>query len=231
MRLLLTRPEDELIKTKKKLEDKGHSVILSPVLEIRYSSILLKNNQSALAITSKNAIKALQVLPDFTKQLFRPIFCVGDATADFARKAGFKTVFSAAGRVDDLVRLIFFHNPPLITYVCGCERRGNLEGKLRAGGIQTDVVEGYRADFANCLSSDAEKALREGRVDGILFYSARSAKAYLTLTKKHQISHLTNLLTYFCLAKSVAKVFDGDNKKHIVVASHPDEESLLQLLV
>ena len=84
----------------------GHDPVVLPVIATRPLAFGLDDFADArgLAVTSQAAIAALE--PVLSLLCDMPVYAVGDATAKAAREAGFKTVYSAAGKVGDLVDLI-----------------------------------------------------------------------------------------------------------------------------
>lgn len=231
MRLLMTRPEPDASLSAERLQALGHTVIVSPVLEIIFSpEALLWCSGVDLVVTSRNGMRALADLGDDAMRSDAAIFTVGDATAALAKEAGFLRVFSASGTVDDLVRLITTKNPAQLLYICGRERKGDLEGKLRACGISVDLAERYHANFASQFSAQAISALKEQSIDGVLFYSTRSAEAFNQLMERQLISYSTKQMVYFCLAKTVSYVFDNDMSVHTIVSGSPDEQSLFDAI-
>lgn len=231
MRLLMTRPEPDASLSAERLRALGHTVIVSPVLEIIFShEALLWCSGVDFVVTSRNGMRALVDLGDDAMRSDAAIFTVGDATAALAKEAGFLRVFSASGAVDDLVRLIEAENPARLLYICGRERKGNLEEKLRACGISVDLAERYHANFASQFSAQAISAFEDQSIDGVVFYSTRSAEAFNHLMKQQLISYSTKQMTYFCLAKAALCVFDSDVRMSAIVAGRPDEQSLFDAI-
>lgn len=231
MRLLITRPEPDASLSSARLEALGHDVLIDPVLVTHFDPGPLNYLPGdAIVITSKNGLRAL--LPLCHGPIFHetPLFTVGDATASLARDSGFQKVYSASGNVDNLVTLISGFPKTRLHYICGKDRRGGLENKLRTLGWQVEVAERYHTDFSNELKIETISALTSQNLDGILLYSQRSALSLQRLIAHHNISYLTNIITYFCLAKSITTVFDTDKGVRLVIADTPTEQSLFAAL-
>jgi uroporphyrinogen-III synthase len=91
----------------------GHEPVVQPLIETRLVPVASDAlvDAGALAFTSQSAIDAAVsqgLVPALTDL---PVFAVGDATADAARRAGFQRVQSAAGSVSDLATLILASPP------------------------------------------------------------------------------------------------------------------------
>ncbi|MEM8797652.1 MAG: uroporphyrinogen-III synthase [Pseudomonadota bacterium] len=231
MRLLVTRPQPEAAKSAAALEDLGHDVLVDPVLEVSYSSQSIDFPlETSIAVTSGNGVRALTKLTTTAQERRIPVYAVGDKTADLAKEAGFETVESASGTVDDLVRLLGEVQPAAIVYVCGRDRKGRLEDKLAERGIRVTVAERYQADKSKGLRSETVEALSKGTIDGILLYSQRSAEIFLEHLKSENISHSTKLVRHFCLAPSIATLLSASDKDEVFVAARPEEHALFELL-
>jgi len=212
MRLLITRPEPDASLSAERLRALGHEVLVEPVLETVFSNKPLGDvDDASLVVTSRNGVRALISLSTREMRETALLYAVGDATAKLALDAGFKKVKSASGDVEQLVALI--GSPSLerlnrLIYVCGRDRKGQLENKLEASGWKVDVCERYHTDIVEALSADALNAISEKQIDAVLLYSGRTAEAFKQLVSGANISQITNLFVFFCLAKSIKSVFD-----------------------
>ena len=126
---------------------------------------------AALAFTSANGVAAFAALtPDRT----RPVFTVGDATAQAARTAGFARVQSAGGDLDRLADLLIAQGPgigPLL--VPGAlEPAGDLPALLR-GRVEARALPLYEAVGTAAAAPAA--------FDAVLVHSARAARALAAL--------------------------------------------------
>ncbi|MBA4784006.1 MAG: uroporphyrinogen-III synthase [Rhizobiales bacterium] len=229
MHLLMTRPEPDSTLSAEKLRAKGYSVLINPVLETQFSKEPVPWRRGAdFVVTSRNGMRALNALASDEMRREARLFSVGDATADLAEAAGFTMVLSASGAVEDLVDTVLEEQPARLVYVCGRDRKGNLETRLRANGIVVDMAERYRAEFARTFQPAAISAFQVGALDGVLLYSRRTAEAFASLMEHHSLSYSTKKIAFFCLAKTVASVFDGVAGIDLCVAERSDERSLFE---
>jgi len=163
----------------------------------------------------------------------KTLYTVGDATAALARDVGFKHIRSAAGTVDHLVDLI---GPAVadaskqLTYVCGRDRKGGLESKLRTKGWQVNVAIRYHSNRADYFSPDILTAIESQTIDAVLLYSNRTAEAFKAFIEQHKLSQPANLIKLFCLAKSIESVFDRSGKIQLIVVEKPNEQSMFEAL-
>jgi uroporphyrinogen-III synthase len=190
MRILVTRPREDAGRLAALLEARGHEVVIEPLMSIEPvpGAALDLASVQAVLFTSANGARA------FASQSPRRdlrVFAVGDATAETARALGFADVESAGGDVGDLVRLVRDRARPedgALLHAAGSAVAGDLSGQLGAAGFDVRRVALYRAEPIGALSSGTVAALREGRVDLVLFFSPRTARTFVSLAKSAGIA-------------------------------------------
>ncbi len=150
LRVLVTRPRGEAELFAVALAMRGHDAILAPLIEIALIedvSVDLSGVQGVL-FTSANGVRAFaHAVPD--RGL--PAFCVGNATANAARAAGFAKVESASGDVETLAALVRERLKPAdgaLVHAAGTVVAGDLGGSLEAAGFEVCRVRLYRAEIA-----------------------------------------------------------------------------------
>jgi uroporphyrinogen-III synthase len=185
MRILVTRPRDDAGRLADRLEARGHDVLIEPLFTIEpaLDAPLDLDGVQALLMTSANGARA------FAQQSPRRdlrVFAVGDATAETARALGFAEVESAGGDVGDLARLVRDRARPAdgaLLHAAGSAVAGDLAGQLGADGFEMRRAVLYRAEPVDALSAGTVAALRDGRVDVVLFFSPRTARTFVSLAK------------------------------------------------
>jgi len=234
MRLIVTRPEAEAMRTAHVLIRLGHEAIVSPMLDI----VLLPEAwisdapfQAVLA-TSGNAVRAMQARPVRPFHAGTPLLAVGDQTALEAKRAGFNAR-SAGGALDDLARLVEAELDPdagPLLYAAGEERACDLAARLTKAGFEVETAILYRAEPRPLLARVAESALRENEADGVLFYSRRSAASFAAALEAAGLAPLGERVVCFCLSSGVAEPVAAITKGRILVAERPDQISLFSLV-
>lgn len=221
MKLLVTRPEPGASATATRLRHLGHNVTLLPCLTITPITAHLPPNPAALIITSGHAIPAL---PAHYHQT--PVFCVGDATAAKLRLAGFSRVESANGDAQALTRLVITRNIPGLHLLATGERLGlSLAAALRLAGIQVLRRKVYKVSKLSVLPEAMHAALDSGYFDGVMFYSAETARAFLRLNPPG-----TQRLHAYALSPTIEKRLQELPWNTIHIASAPTEADLMALL-
>jgi len=221
VRILVTRPEPGASATANRLVAMGHEPALAPCLEIVSLPVHLPETVGALIVTSAQAISPL---PEVWRGV--PMFCVGDATANRARAAGFSRVESAAGDAGDLLRLVCARRLPGTHLLAAGERQGMaLARQLHAAGIAVLRRKVYAARPMRSLPPDIEADLAAKKISAALFYSAETARAFVRLRPRN-----TATITAYALSHAVAAGLDGLPWVAIRVAVAPTEADLMALL-
>jgi uroporphyrinogen-III synthase len=233
VRLLLTRPEPDAQRTAAALRERGHTVIVAPLMRIEvladaeigggpWAAILITSANAAHAIVAHRRKKALASLP---------VFAVGERSAQAMREAGFADVSSADGGVGDLARLVGERMTAgsSLLYLAGAERAGDLAAKLgtRSLAVQTTVV--YRAVAVDELPPAATDALSQN-IEGVLHYSHRTAETYVKAARGSGMLESALKPIQFCLSAQIAEPLAQAGAGTIHVAPRPVEAALIDLL-
>jgi uroporphyrinogen-III synthase len=233
MRLLVTRPEPDNERTAAALRALGHEILIDPLLRIEAlaDADLGPAPWSAVLLTSANAARAAAVHPRRSELVALPALTVGFACARAARDAGFAEVFTADGDGNDLARLAaqYLAGSRLsLLYLAGEERARDLAAELAAHGLSVRTVTTYRAAKATSFAAAVRSALMQGRIDGVLHFSQRSAEAYLDCGR--DLIEAALAPTHYCLSARVAGPLKAAGAARIRLASRPDEARLLALI-
>jgi uroporphyrinogen-III synthase len=234
VRLLLTRPEPDNERTALQLRQRGHDVLIAPLLQIKPLQTKLADGPwAAVVITSINAPRVMASHPQFERFKKLPVFAVGDRSAQAARTAGFNDVISAEGDAHDLVRLISARLPhtdlPLL-YLAGEDRAADIAAELAPEGLVLHTVPIYRAVTSTSFPADAHAALAGGTIGGVLHFSRRTVETYLDCAAAGDL--LTGALApaHYCLSQQVAEPLAAAGARKVKLAPRPNEAALLDLL-
>jgi uroporphyrinogen-III synthase len=233
VRLLVTRPEPDSARTAAKLRERGHEVLIAPLLRVEIlAGDLPAGAWCAVVMTSANAARAVKRHRRVAELLQLPAFVVGRRTAEAARAAGFAEVTSADGNEQDLARLIGTRlrgsAAPLL-YLAGEDRQGNLADDVVTYGLRVSTIEVYRVVKASRFPSAAEQALTARLLDGVLHYSGRSAQAYVDCATVAGILDRALVPFHCCLSAQVAEPVLKAGAADVRIAAKPEEAALLEL--
>jgi uroporphyrinogen-III synthase len=233
MRLLVTRPEPDNARTAAALRVRGHEVMLAPLLHIEAvaDADLGAPPWAAILLSSANGARAIAAHARRAELSGLPVLAVGRSSAEAARAAGFADVVSADGDGRDLARLaaarLSGSHQPLL-YLAGEDRARDLVGELAAHGLTVRTVVIYRAASVSAFPQGVRAALEQGRIDGVLHFSRRSADTYVACAGEFLLLALAPV--HYCLSAGVAEPLKRAGAKRIRVAAQPEEASLLALV-
>ena len=243
MRLLVTRPEADAGKLMAELAKSGHEVVLAPLMDIEFREAAeLPSSGSgqdwqAILITSANGVRALAARAEASAMKAVPVFTVGRASAEAAQAAGFKIVRSADGDVGALVRLVCAELTPEagpLLHVAGSVTAGDLQAMLGVKGFEVHRAVLYEASPAKVLPDTAHAALAARDIDGVLLYSPRTARLFMSLVKAAGLDGALAGIDAFCLSDAVANELGGglenDAFRGVHVAVRPEQAALIELV-
>lgn len=173
--LLLTRPEPASARFAAEVEARFGpvgNVVVSPLMEIVPLAAMLDPAPGDLfAVTSEQGARRLA---DLIVPAGRRAVCVGGRTAAVARALGFDAE-EAGVDVEALGAALLAARPSgTVWHVSGRHRRGDLAGRLRAGGLRAETVTVYD-QRAVPLSDEARAALARPGVVLAPVFSPRTA--------------------------------------------------------
>lgn len=229
MRFLVTRPLDDAEATALHLAPRGIKVLIEPLIDIQFldGPALNLNGVQALLITSANGIRAFCARDD-RRDL--PVMAVGDASAHWARRAGFSHVETASGDVDALADMVIRTLDPkegVLLHPAGSKVAGDLAGLLEDEGFTYRREVLYEAKRADTFSEMAEAQFKTGGLDGVMLYSPRTAKTLVDIVNRMGLAEACREITAFCLSDNVATEIKGLEWRSVVVADRPEQPALM----
>jgi uroporphyrinogen-III synthase len=158
------------------------------------------------------------------------VFCVGDGTAEAARAAGFGRVVSAAGDLDDLVRLIVAERATLEGVVLrpGAARpAGDFVGRLAREGVPGRSAVVYATSPAPLRGELLRIWRRPDDLAATLLYSRRAAQRLADLC----ISLRPPPGVAICISQAAAEPLRGLGFARCVAAARPTEAAMIACVV
>jgi len=231
MRLLVTRPEPDAALQAELLKERGHDVIVSPLLNIEFLRPPLDLYRTqALIATSRNALRALDRLSQRNAALRLPLLAVGSGTAEMARSMGFDDVLEGPGTGEGLAQVIADRLNPdhgALIHLAGETLAYDLSLALERFGFDIAAPVLYRSVPAKSLTGEAADALSSGSLDGVILMSPRTAQIFARINRNNA-ADLASLYC-FCISPVVATNVEGFGLK-LRVAATPSQEELLALI-
>jgi len=220
--ILITRPQPQASRLARQIRglDWTGRVYVAPVLgPVFYPLRLPDTHFRAVILTSETAVLAAKRLSGLPKLAF----CVGDRTAQAARRAGFSAT-SAMGDATDLLAAILQSVTvgPLL-YLHGREMRGTLVDDLISAGIETFSAVTY-AQNPRPLTAASVALIRHAGPVILPIFSPRSAAV---LAGEWQAAGAKAAPYVVALSQAVAAAAAPFKPAHITIAARPDGDSLL----
>ena len=229
MHILLTRPLDDCKELILRFKSLGHKVSHLPVIKIQnvnYGKVNF-DEFSGIIFTSANAVKNLTT-SSINKQI--NCFCVGSSTEKVAKQNGFQNIFCADGNVNNLKEVIlqnFDQKNCSLLYVSGEIISSNLDKDLISEGYKVKRIINYSTVPIEQVSDEFIIDLKLSIPDIVYVYSENSARNYLNLLKKYNLSDYWMDTNLMCLGEKTSSVLNEIKWKKIFIFSPGEEEFLL----
>lgn len=236
MRLIVTRPTEDLAPLKAKLEAMGHAVLAAPMLAIAFTGAPVPQKPyQAVLVTSANGARAIACHREGKRIAAAGAITVGPASAQTARAAGFARVEAAAGGdVGGVIAHVIATRSPAqgpLLYASGEVTAGALEETLGRAGFAVDRVILYAAQPVAALGDDVAAAIRTAAAHGVLLYSPRTAAVWAGLLAAADLTDAAQGLRHFCISANAASALRGALPHvPVSVASSPTEQAMLALV-
>ena len=229
MHILLTRPLDDCKDLILRFKSLGHKVSHLPVIKIENVNHDKVNFDEfdGIIFTSANAIKNLNT-SNINKQI--NCFCVGSSTEKVAKQNGFQNIFCADGNVNNLKEVIlqnFDQKKGNLLYVSGEIISSNLDKDLISEGYKVKRIINYSVAPIEEVSDEFIRDLKSSIPDMVYVYSENSARNYLNLLKKYNLSDYWMDTNLMCLGEKTSSVLNEIKWKKIFLFNSGEEEFLL----
>ncbi len=239
MAVLVTRPQPDDEATASSLRARGFEVLKAPML--RFEPVPFRDESEAdygaVIVTSANALRGIGSQLAGGPLLKLPLFAVGEHSAEAARRAGFENVISAGGDAGSLRDLVLTSvkakqlkkNSPLL-YLAGAELARDLAGELGERGFTVVTHTTYRMAAVAGLPRETSDAFAANRIEAVLHYSRRSARAFLEAARATGVEISALSIPQCCISEAVASVVRDAGATQVMVAASPDENALFGAL-
>ena len=229
MHILLTRPLEDCKDLILRFKSLGHKVSHLPVIKIENVNHDKVNFDEfdGIIFTSANAIKNLNT-SNINKQI--NCFCVGSYTEKMAKENGFQNIFCADGNVNNLKEVIlqnFDQKKGNLLYVSGEIISSNLDKDLISEGYKVKRIINYSVTPIEEASDEFIRDLKSSIPDMVYVYSENSARNYLNLLKKYNLSDYWMDTNLMCLGEKTSSVLNEIKWKKIFLFNSGEEEFLL----
>ena len=228
--VLVTRPEPGASATAARLQAIGFEPRVAPLLTITPLPAPLppETGLRAIVVASQHAVPPLP--PSY---FGLPLFAVGDATGEVARRHGFVDVFSADGDAAALAALVQRCVKPgglPLLLAAGLGQGHHLAGLFTVAGFTVDRREVYAATPVAALPEAARVMIGGYRHGRVLLFSRETALCLSRLAVETNLSAGFATLDLAAISRPVAEAVGDLPWRSIRVAMTPTETAVLALL-
>jgi uroporphyrinogen-III synthase len=231
MTILITRPQPDAMRLAKRLQEKGYSTLMNPLLRVDFINVQLNlKGVQAILTTSINGIRAMAHTIRERDQL---LYTVGPGSANEAKSLGFKNVKYASGNTDTLIQRIQNDLSPTkgkLIYVCGDVVGSDIVERLVIDGFGVEKYMIYHMQEATKFSETTLLALKAAEISLTLFFSPRTVDVFIRLLLQASLGHLCKTITALCLSSAVVDRLKCIDWKAVKVADRPSQTALLTLI-
>jgi len=239
MAVLVTRPHPDDEVTAGALRARGFEVLQAPML--RFEPVPFHDDADerygAIIVTSANALRAIAPHLGDSRLLKLPLFAVGEHTASAARDAGFGEVLTAKGDAAVLRDLVLasiktkqLKKGATLLYLAGADLARDLAGELGEKGFTVVTHTTYRMIPASSLPREICDAFVANRIEAVLHYSRRSARAFLDAARSGGVEISALALPQCCISSAVASILRDAGATQVTAAAQADENALFEAL-
>jgi uroporphyrinogen-III synthase len=232
MRMLVTRPEPDAQASIDRLGALGIEAVAAPLLRRTTLDFHLPATSgfAALAVTSTNALRALEDRSVVADLHHLPVYAVGDRTAHEARELGFVEVFSAGGTLERLATMLALAGiKGPVLYPAGKHLSGDLAHALAPHGIMVVKATVYDMIAESDFPDGTMAALESGDLAAVLLYSRRTAEIFCQIVGEKLAEANKRDLVLLCLSENVAQPLVEKHFTRVHLADRPDEEAMMSL--
>jgi uroporphyrinogen-III synthase len=239
MAILVTRPHPDDEATAAGLRARGFEVLLAPMLRFQPVAFPVDTDAryDAVIVTSANALRGIESHLAGQCLLKLPLFAVGEHSAAAGRRVGFSKVISANGDAASLrdcvlasVKAKELKKAGTLLYLAGADLAHNLGGELGEHGFSVVTQTTYRMMPVSSLPREAGDAFVAHRIDAVLHYSRRSARAFLEAARTAGVEISALAIPQCCISEAVASVVRDAGATQVMVARSPHENALFEVL-
>lgn len=233
-RVLVTRPAVFARQMEQELVSAGYTPVFESFLDYEKLFNPAPDIQGRFVVAITSQMAAMTVAQDkdlYADFLSAPCFCVGVKTARMAELAGFVSPITGEGSGLALARLMTKTLPKqTVLHICGADTDPTFADSLTDVGFDYQGWPVYKAHQITTLSNTLKNRIASGGIDAVLFYSKRSAQAFVNAVVSSGLSAKLNKILAFALSPEVADPIACFPWKKLAIACRPDQTALVECL-
>ena len=201
MYLITTRPIKDALNDCRILNKRSVNAVASPSMKIKKENPHINFNFDGIFLTSRHAAHIVKELKD--KNI--PIFCVGSSTAKIARSFGATNLIIGNSDALHLISLIkgVLKKGSNVLWPSNNQKNDLIEKKFKQNNFHLFKKTFYRASSLNTIDDDTLNLIKNNKVSVILFFSLISAKMWIKLIKKSNLTKSLYKINYVVINNSI----------------------------
>lgn len=243
MRIWVTRPDPDGETFAELLRQKGHEVVVEPLMVVHWLSPKLQILLDAplLVATSRNAIRGLSkvdVSAEERSQIARrKLVVVGAGTAEEARAFGFEDLVVGPGTASELPRVIAAlmadpsaPQPGNVIILRGRNVAFDLAKALGEQGVGAQEVVLYATQATDAPSERLAREIAAGDVNGVVLFSPKTAAVYVERLTAKRLASSASRIRHYCLSAAVAAELAGLEGVEPIVSAKPNVKDIIEVI-
>lgn len=227
--VIVTRAQPGADQTAARLVSIGLRPLLAPVMSVTPDATVSLPDLTSISGVVFTSANGVRVFADRSENRAQTAWCVGPATAEAARHAGFFIVQESAGNARDLAAFIANRTAPTdhpLLHVANAAAKGDLKAALEAARFNVTFCPLYKMMRAAALPEATIKALKSEEPTIVLAHSEKGADAFVDLCGKLPTAHLTGVAISARAAHPLRQI----GLKDLHIADAPNEDGLFNSL-
>ncbi len=231
-KVIITRAEPGHSQTLEHVRALGLTAMSAPMLDLVARDVPLPDftEYGALLFTSANGVRFFAERVNIAGICDLGAYCVGPATLEAAKHAGFEDCQNADGDAEDLAALIAEHRTPShgkLLHIANQAAAGHMAQTLRTRGFGVDFLPLYAAHAARTPLQSVRETLAASAPALVLVHSAKAAEAFKALYElPRETPHML-----VAVSEKAARPLAGAGFASTIIAERPNETTLMAALL
>ncbi len=235
MKLLITRPYEDSLETKKLIEaETEHQVSIYPLIDIKIleKEINLKPTENII-ITSANGLNALKQNDNSVNY---NLYLVGKSSLNKAKDFGYDNLHYSQTSLknsnsENLAEYIIQNSEKgdEFIHITSKNVKGDLQKLLESEKRVYNKLELYDV-VENDFDEQIIESLKNHEYEGLVFFSEKTSIIFLSLIKKYKLANSLENKKIFCLSERISSVFNDCKGLEVIFPNDVNINSFLELL-
>ena len=228
-KVIITRPLHDAVPLAEQIEQKGGVPFVEPLVHIQPINTKIPDlsKYRALVFTSANGVRCFTGQSDVRAL---PVYTAGRDTARVAIEYGFDKINCADGGAAGIEKMmaddeILAGTDGTVLHLSGAD----IAREIAVPGIEVERLALYKAVLADRISDRMVELMMAGEAAHIMFFSARTAQAFVDLLHADGRTDAVKPIKALCISDSVVKCVRDLPWQDVQAADRPDGRGMIAL--